>query len=64
MECWIFLIQQIMFVVIVNDYRYAHKYCINLLSIFYNYQNCILKKKKYEVYYLFYVLYNIYYFFI
>ena len=46
-----------------NDYKYAHKYCINLLSIIYNHKYCKFCKKKYEVYYLFYFLYNIYLFF-
>lgn len=45
-----------------NDYKYAHKYCIYLLSIIYNKKYCLFCKQKYKICYLFYIIYNIYYF--
>lgn len=43
-----------------NEYKYAHKYCINILSVVYNKKRCIFCNKKYNISYIFYIFYNFY----
>ena len=47
-----------------NEYRYAHTYCINMLSIVYKIKRCIFCKKEYNYSYILHILYNLYDFFI
>ena len=43
-----------------NEYKYAHNYCINILSIIYDKKKCAFCNKKYNINYIFYIFYNLY----
>ena len=43
-----------------SQYKYAHKYCINTLSIIYDKKKCNFCGKMYDVTYFYYILFNLY----
>ena len=61
MDCWIcFEKTNNIICKCKGEYKYAHKYCINTMSIIYNKKKCKFCGEIYELSYFYYLLFNMY----